>query len=299
MPEATVVTSDNLDAFNAKALKLDVPRDTSQDKQDKKETVKPEESKETKPEAKEAEVKADNTKEAEDENEETQTEEEKKPGKLEKRFSKLTQEKKEAIARAEAAEERRRAVEAELEALRNPKAVEESPVFDKPKPEPSQFKDAFEYAEALANWTIDKRDAEKAAEEAKTAAQKARDAAQKTWVKRQQDFAKEAPDYHEVLASSDDVQLHQVVLDAITESDIGPQVLYHIANNPEIAESWHDLTPAKALVALGKLEKQLEKGKEPAKPEPEKREVSKAPAPINPVQGKVTPDNLVTSRWRI
>ena len=81
------------------------------------------------------------------------TEEKKQNPKLEKRFSELTKQREEA--RKEAAKERdaREALEkriSELEGRAEPKPLEENV-----KPSPSQFNDAFEYAEALAEWSAE------------------------------------------------------------------------------------------------------------------------------------------------
>ncbi len=271
MSEATVVTSDNLAEFNAKALRLDIPEPVKEP--------------EAKPEpGKEPEVKA------EEEHEEPESPDDKKKNRLSKRMQELANQRRDALERAERAEARLKEFE---ESRQETKPAEKKATNG--KPEPSQFKDDFEYAEALANWTVDQREAAREAERAKSELQKAEEARQKTWQKRQQEYAKEVADYQDVMASiPDTVKMHQVVLDAITDSEMGPQVLYHIASNPEIAESWNDLSPVMALRALGKLEGQLEKAKEP-KPIEVKKEVSKAPPPITPVEGKTTPDNLVSS----
>jgi hypothetical protein len=68
------------------------------------------------------------------------------------------------------------------------------------------------------------------------------------------------------------------VRDAIFESEVGPRILYHLAENPEIAEKLQSLTVTGALRAIGKLEAQFEKIE--AKPVAK----SKAPAPINPIK---------------
>lgn len=272
MSEATVVTSDNLNEYNAKMLRLE-PEPKKEEKIEKVET------------------KAEEKEDHEDVEIEEESPEEKKKNKLSKRMQELANQRREAIERAERAEKRLEEIEKSREEA---KPVEKK---GKDKPQANQFKDAFEYAEALALWTVERREAEREAERVETELKKAEETRQKNWMKRQEAYAKEVADYKEVMASiPDSVQLHQVVLDAIQDSDTGPQVLYHLALNPEIAESWHDLSPVMALRALGKLEAQLEKVKDPEKEKViEKKEVSKAPAPINPVEGKTTPDNLVTA----
>ena len=87
------------------------------------------------------------------------------------------------------------------------------------------------------------------------------------------------------MIASSDVSVSDQVRDAILESDVGPRILYHLAENPEVAQSLNSLTVQAALRMLGRLEAKFEKveAEEPAaKPAPTK---SKAPAPISPIRG--------------
>jgi hypothetical protein len=90
----------------------------------------------------------------------------------------------------------------------------------------------------------------------------------------------EMPDF-EAMVGSADVVVSNEVRDAIFESDVGPQVLYHLAENPDIAEKLQGMTVTSALRTIGKLEAQFEKA------EPQTKTVvgkSKAPAPISPIR---------------
>ena len=273
---ATIVTSDNLAEFNAKALNI-VPK---------------EEPKEVKEEPKEPEAKLEEPKKEEPKAEEDH--DDGKKNKLSKRMSQLANERREALEKAEASEKRAQELEKELQSIKNP--PKETPANT--KPQPNQFKDAFEYAEALAKWTVEQHDIQKEQEQRERASKEEGERKQRTWVKRQQEFEKENPDYRDVIASTgDEVQVHQVVLDAMVESENGPEILYHLSKNPELTDAWRDMSPAAALRALGKLEAQLEARKEKPKDEPKPEpKTTKAPPPINPVQGSnATPDNLVTA----
>lgn len=203
--------------------------------------------------------------------------------KVEKRFSELTKQREDA--RREAAEHRagREAAEkraAELEAKLNP------PKSDDPKPEPTQFKDAFEYAEALAEWSADqalkKRDAEVAERERKQAHQKVLD----TWQSRQRAFMAEAPDYSEVVQGAGSVSVSDAVRDAILDSDMGPALLYHLAKNPDVVDSLNSKSAVSALRELGRLEAKLtpaEKAEIEGKPVSAPK-TTRAPAPITPIR---------------
>lgn len=214
---------------------------------------------------------------------------EKKPNpKLEKRFSELTKQRE--LARQEAERERQRAIELEkrLEALEK-KTPEK--VFDPDaEPQPSQFNDAFEYAKALAEYSTEKALQNRDREEAEKAKAAERQKVIEAWQSRLEATKQELTDYDDMIASSD-VVVNDQIRDAILESDAGPRILYHLAENPDVAEKLNKLTVVSALRELGKIEARFEKTETPAK-----TAVSKAPAPITPLKavGSV-PENKVTS----
>jgi hypothetical protein len=83
------------------------------------------------------------------------------------------------------------------------------------------------------------------------------------------------------MVGSADVVVSNEVRDAIFESEVGPRILYHLAENPEIAEKLQGMTLTRALATIGKLEGQFEKAEPQTKPTVGR---SKAPAPINPIK---------------
>ena len=208
--------------------------------------------------------------------------EEHKPNpKVEKRFSELTKQREDA--RRDAARERdaNDAAQAELKEL---KAKLNPPVEAKTggKPTPAQFTDAFEYAEALSEWSAenalskrDKADAEKLNVVERT---KVID----SWNTRQADAKTTFADYEETLANST-VSVSDQVRDAILESDLGPQILYHLAKNPEVATSLATKSVSSALREIGKLEASLSGTKPPAPAKPAQTP-SKASPPITPIR---------------
>jgi len=94
------------------------------------------------------------------------------------------------------------------------------------------------------------------------------------------------PDFDDMVASSD-VVVTDPIRDAILESDVGPQILYHLAENPEIAEKLANQSVASALRQLGKLEAKFEKAEETQSDKPSKTVAKKsnAPEPIKPLRG--------------
>jgi len=205
------------------------------------------------------------------------TEEKKQNPKLEKRFSELTKQREQA--RQELAKEReaRESLEARLNAIEG----KSNPVVEtNGKPLPDDFADAFEYAEALATYAAenalrlrDKQDADKVV-------QAERDKVLGSWQERMNATKAELPDYEDMVQSSD-VVVSDPVRDAILESEVGPRILYHLAENPEIGNKLNSMSMASALKEIGKLEARFENS-ETAETKPAVVK-SKAPAPIKPI----------------
>jgi transcriptional regulator NrdR family protein len=197
--------------------------------------------------------------------------------KLERRFSEITKQREEARQEAQREREARTALEARLAALEQQSQPQQAIVADQ-EPQPSQFNDAFEYAKALAEYTADKRIAEMKQEEAKAKEAVERQKVIDQWTQKVQKAKADLPDFDDIVASSE-VVVNDDIRDAILESDVGPQILYHLAENDEVAKKIAGLSPKQALREIGKLEARFEKT-EPAQTVAK----SKAPAPISPIK---------------
>ena len=251
-----IVTSETLEAFNAEKLGL-AERAPSEAEQSEPEV----EAEQSEPEA---------------------TDEKKQNPKLERRFSTLSKARDQAKAEAQKEREARETLEARVKELEGGAKPEVKSSADA-KPKPEQFTDAFEYAEALAEYSAeaalanrDKQDAEKraAVEQAKLI---------KGWETRLKATKAEIPDFAEMVESST-VTVSDAIRDAILESDIGPRILYHLAENEDFALKLNEMPPITAIREIGKLEARLEK---PAESVQSVQSVtrSKAPAPISPIRG--------------
>jgi chromosome segregation ATPase len=257
MPE--VLTSENLDAFYAERLNLAT--------EPAPETV----------EEPTAAVEVESS-EAPEQKESTEQEEVKKPNtKLEKRFSDLTKQREAARQEAAAERAKREELESRLAALERKEAPVEAPKADA-RPTPDQFSDAFEYAEKLAEWSARKAIEARDQAEADRKAQERQQTVITTWAQRLESAKAEMPDFDAMVASSD-VAVSDQIRDAILESEVGPRVLYHLAENPEVAEKWKSMSTAGALRELGKLEARFE-----SKPEQKPVQRPKAAQPINPLR---------------
>jgi hypothetical protein len=80
----------------------------------------------------------------------------------------------------------------------------------------------------------------------------------KIWREREDAFKAKTPDYEHARDTSD-VKVSDEVRDAILESEMGPQIIYHFAKHPEDAERINTLTVGGALRELGRLEARLAK----------------------------------------
>ena len=181
----------------------------------------------------------------------------------------------------------------ELEGRQAPQApIQEVDILGE-KPQANQFQDAFEYAEALAEWSAEKALVERDKAEQQRKLDEQRNEVIKSWTAKLEAAKVEMPDFDDLVASSN-VQIRDEVRDAILESDVGPQILYHLASDDEYAQKLSLMPTNKALKELGKLEGQFERKEAPteAKSEPVTR--SKAPAPIKPLTaGKGASDVLI------
>ena len=224
----------------------------------------------------EADEKQSEPKEAE--KEANQEGERKQNPKLEKRFSEITKQREEARQEAQRERQARVDLEQRLAALEQQRQPQQQSYIDQ-EPQPSQFADAFEYAKALAEFSTEKALAERDRQVAQAREQEAQQKIIQSWAQKVQDAKAELPDFDDLVAASD-VVVNNAVRDAILESDVGPKILYHLAENNDLAKKIAGLNPNAALREIGRLEARFEKTEQTS---PVVR--SKAPAPIQPIRG--------------
>ena len=185
------------------------------------------------------------------------------------------------------------AAETEARLLRERVAALEAERAPKPKadeaPKREDFADDVAYLEARADHAARKAAAEaRAAErnenegrEKQSKQQQAEQAIAKAWTEREATFQATAKDYTEIVepfVETDLAHFSDGSRRLIVKSEVGPQLLYHLATNPEEAERIAELEPFEQAVEIRILEKTMVK---PA------RRTSNAPAPIDPVpQGR-------------
>ena len=160
-----------------------------------------------------------------------------------------------------------------------PEPKPQTPTEDRP-PERSDFASYEEFLEAKAVHSGGKAAAERIAKERSEAkTREAAEASSKTLNAFQSKVQEKYPDIEDRLEAISDIEMPAGALQAIAESDLGPDILSHLADNPKECQRIAALSPLAAIREIGKLESKLE-----AKPEP-KKTTSKAPTPINPGGG--------------
>jgi hypothetical protein len=214
------------------------------------------------------------------EKEANQEGERKQNPKLEKRFSEITKQREEARQDAQRERQARVDLEQRLAALEQQRQPQASYVDQ--EPQPSQFADAFEYAKALAEFSTEKALAERDRQVAQAREQEAQQKIIQSWAQKVQEAKAELPDFDDLVASSD-VVVNNAVRDAILESDVGPKILYHLAENNDLAKRIASLSPNAALREIGRLEAKFDVKVDTKQTAPVVR--SKAPAPIQPIRG--------------
>ena len=259
---ANVVTSENLADFNAKRMGLAEPLEVV-------EAVK----------AEPTPVEESRSEPTEASDDATATEDRKQNPKLERRFSEITKQRETARAEAQREREAREVLEAKVRDLEAKATPSAEPAADQ-EPLPEQFTDMYEYAKALTDYRVDQRMNEEKQKEVQAKAAAERDKVINVWADRVKAAKSEIPDFDDMVGSAD-VTVSNEVRDAIFESEVGPRILYHLAENPEIATKLQGMTLTSALRHIGRLEAQFEKTEPQIKPVVGK---SKAPSPITPIR---------------
>lgn len=271
----TVLTSENAAAFYAKKLDLEVK---PPEPEEPAKPVEPVEAATEEPDEPAEEIK-----------EEDKEEPKKEPSKVAKRFSEITAQRKAAEARAAEAEAKAAAAEARAKQLEQKLTPKEEVKTGEPKPE--DFKDAFEYAKALAKYEAKTEIEAARREEQKKALEQQNANRLKNWQERAEHYGKQHEDFAPALQ---EVMLTPIMKQVIIDSDLGPEVLHYLHQNHEEVERIRNLNDGDSIKALGRLEGRLEA--KPVVKETKVAELSKAPAPITPLDGGKTPPEVPVNR---
>jgi hypothetical protein len=112
------------------------------------------------------------------------------------------------------------------------------------------------FEKSVQEFAVEKDHREQAARANQAEADKQRQADQKAWNKRQAETLKRTPDY--VFADAvQDVNPTAIMDGFILESEIGPDLLWHLKENPDVADKLRDMKPYLAVREMIKLEDTL------------------------------------------
>ena len=190
------------------------------------------------------------------------------------------------IARLKAENE---AKDAELAALRAKVNPQEHGAQELKKPNPEDFTDWQKYEDAKEQYLEDRATA-KALEKLKAELQekegkKEVEVKLKTFNERQEEARKIHEDYDDALAEFDDIPVNPAIHQAMLESDVGAEIAYHLAKNPELFEKLND--PKLSVITLGRELGKIEALLEGKKQGKAAVKTTNAPAPISPVKPRV------------
>jgi len=149
------------------------------------------------------------------------------------------------------------------------------------KPKLEDFKTLEEYQEALTDWKLDERERLQKEAQARTAQEEAVRTEQQNWDAKQKAARKAHADYDDLI---DTVTIPAgpgvlAARQAMLEDEHGAELLYHLAKNPKELERIAGLSPASAVLAIGKLSATFDK---PPVPENGKPRITGAPKPPPP-----------------
>ncbi|QWP79224.1 hypothetical protein J5226_12905 [Lysobacter sp. K5869] len=151
---------------------------------------------------------------------------------------------------------------------------QQQPTTAGPRPTREQFDfDEAAYEDAVYEW----RRTQEVAKEQQGKALETAQQVQARFAAAQATFAEATPDYEDVVMNPD-LQVTPQMAGALAQSDIGPQIAYHLGQNPAEAARIAALAPLQQVLAIGRIEAQLAaKGAAPKPPKP--KQTTSAPPP--------------------
>lgn len=159
------------------------------------------------------------------------------------------------------------------------------------EPSPDSYSDYGAYTRDLIKWQIRAAQLEDAAKWEEKRARETQQARAEVWKSRVKAAAGDHNDY-EAVALNKELPVTPVMAEAITDSDIGAEILYHLGSNPAEAARIAALSQVAQIREIGKIEFTLSQradagaNDEGEESEPlQKTIVSKAPAPVARPQG--------------
>jgi hypothetical protein len=120
------------------------------------------------------------------------------------------------------------------------------------RPRADDFSNQEDFIEALTEWKLTEK-------ETRVAHERATRAVQDTYYSRVNEFSQTAPDFSVAVGEiQDQLGSDPNVVDFILDSEVGPAIAYHLANNESVFKNIMAMSSVRRVAALGKIEAQLE-----------------------------------------
>tara|TARA_R110002111_G_scaffold220218_2_gene282715 strand:+ start:755 stop:1642 length:888 start_codon:yes stop_codon:yes gene_type:complete len=197
-----------------------------------------------------------------------------KPSKgVEKRIGKLTFEKRQAQREADELRQK-------LEAYETVKQPDQPTATTPPTLEAAGY-DETVYQTQMVDWLESKLDAKLERKEQASQASRAQDALKAKFTDfstRSAEFAEKHDDYFEAIQQPD-LPVSDAMRDMIFESDKGPEIIYHLSQNFDLADSISRMAPTKAAFEIGRLEARF------VMPKTKTKKTTQAPPAVKKVVG--------------
>ena len=156
------------------------------------------------------------------------------------------------------------------------------------EPNETSFTDMASFKAAYKEWAAKSARAEDARKQQEAKAKSLVEEATKRWQSSEAELIAEIPDYAQRLANAPggSINVSNELKDAIFDSDNGPRLRLHLAENPDVLNELLSMPVGKMLKQVGRLEAGLTKAAPVVKGTPlAEVQISKAPEPITPVRG--------------
>jgi len=145
-------------------------------------------------------------------------------------------------------------------------------------PRQDQFNTYEEYLDARTEYLVELKSQQREQERLHALAQEQHQKQQQVWKSRAETAADKYDDFDDVIEeATNSVVLKQAAMQALFESDMGPELLYYLHKHPEEQKAIYGMSSTNSVKALGRLEEKL--SSKPAKV----ITPSSAPEPITPV----------------
>lgn len=222
-----------------------------------------------------------------------ESQEPKKPRGVQKRIDELTANWREEQRQRQQWEERYLSLEQRLLQQQEPPKPE--PQTTQGEPQLDNFDSYEQYIAALADYKADQKIKAWQEQQTQQQTQQQAEQARAAFQTKALEYAAESglDDFQQV-AFSPMLPVSEAMAEVIQQSDVGPQLLYQLGQNPGEAQRISQLPPVQAARELGRMEYQLSSV-------PPKKQTS-APDPVQPVSGgggpaTLDPDRMSADQW--